>query len=181
MHHPRFAVIRRFEAEIRIRRARKIPVRFNVLVRPLDYVMAGGTKRKQFAAVFFRVFQRADGRKPRSDFPLCRGVHRAAALPVFYFRHRYAQQFRGFASRNIQLLCLRFQRATGIITNFHTVSFPCFSFVSMRFPYLFRQAISSGRNTSSNFSAVRKPSDTHASFREMFSLYAFFAVFAAFS
>ena len=32
------------------------------------------------------------------------------------------------------------------------------------------QHISSGLNTSSNFSAVRKPSSTQASFREMFSL-----------
>lgn len=43
------------------------------------------------------------------------------------------------------------------------------------------QTISSGWNTSSNLSAVRKPSSTHASFREMLSLYAFFAVLAAFS
>ena len=44
-----------------------------------------------------------------------------------------------------------------------------------------RQHICSGLNTSSNFSAVRKPSDTHASFSEIFSLYAFLAVLAALS
>jgi len=42
-------------------------------------------------------------------------------------------------------------------------------------------AISSGWNTSSNLSAVRKPNSTQASLREMLSLYAFLAVFAAFS
>ena len=41
--------------------------------------------------------------------------------------------------------------------------------------------ISSGWKTSSNCSAVRKPSATQASFRVMFSAKAFFAVFAAFS
>ena len=41
--------------------------------------------------------------------------------------------------------------------------------------------ISSGWNTSSNCSAVKKPSATQASFREIFSLKAFFAVLAAFS
>ena len=35
--------------------------------------------------------------------------------------------------------------------------------------------------TSSNLSAVKKPNSTHASFNEIPSLYAFFAVFAAFS
>ena len=41
--------------------------------------------------------------------------------------------------------------------------------------------IFSGWNTSSKRSAVKNPSSTHASLREMLSLYAFFAVFAAFS
>ena len=41
--------------------------------------------------------------------------------------------------------------------------------------------ICSGWKTSSNFSAVRNPSATQASLSEIFSLYAFFAVFAAFS
>ena len=41
--------------------------------------------------------------------------------------------------------------------------------------------ISSGWKTSSNFSGVRKPSFTQASFREMFSLWASLAVLAALS
>ena len=44
-----------------------------------------------------------------------------------------------------------------------------------------RQTICSGWKTSSNLSAVRKPSATHASLREMFSLKAFLAVLAALS
>ena len=42
-------------------------------------------------------------------------------------------------------------------------------------------AMFSGLKTSSNFSAVRNPSSTQASFSEMLSAYAFLAVFAAFS
>ena len=42
-------------------------------------------------------------------------------------------------------------------------------------------AISSGRNTSSKRSAVRKPRATQASFREILSAKAFFTVLAAFS
>ena len=46
---------------------------------------------------------------------------------------------------------------------------------------VFHYTISSGWKTSSNRSAVKNPRDTQASFREIFSWYAFFAVLAAFS
>ena len=52
---------------------------------------------------------------------------------------------------------------------------------SLQLRYYYSPAIFSGRNTSSKRSAVRKPRATQASFREMFSAKAFFAVFAAFS
>ena len=52
---------------------------------------------------------------------------------------------------------------------------------SLQLRYYYSPAISSGRNTSSKRSAVRKPRATQASFREMFSAKAFFTVFAAFS
>ena len=68
-----------------------------------------------------------------------------------------------------------------VVPGMESQGFSGLFYVPQTFWVHFSWAMASGWNTSSKRSAVRKPSFTQASFREMFSLKASFTVFAAFS
>ena len=119
MNNLRFARIRLVEFKIIVRFKTNIIVVCHIVVHALYHVVARRTKRKQLTAVVLCVIERAHGGQFCGNLVAGGGINRPATLPVFYFFHFHAKRRGGCPRIFVEILCLRSERATGIITYLH--------------------------------------------------------------